>query len=115
MQRLARFLQNSIVEKLRLGLRLIWKPENGAARRSREGIQSMPLYTYHCKECDKDTELLVRFGETPACPLCGGQTLERLMSRPTAQGKSAGIMKAARSAAARAGHLSNFSRGERRS
>jgi putative FmdB family regulatory protein len=27
----------------------------------------MPLYTYHCKECDKDAELLVRSTETPVC------------------------------------------------
>ncbi len=74
----------------------------------------MPLYTYRCKECDKDAELLARFGETPACPACGGQDLERLMSRPTPQGKSAGIIKEARAQAARAGHLSNFSRSERR-
>jgi hypothetical protein len=30
------------------------------------------------------------------------------MSRPATQGKSAGIKKAARAQAARAGHLSNF-------
>ena len=75
----------------------------------------MPLYSYHCKKCDKDAELLVRSTETPVCPACGAQGLERLMSRPSAQGKSAGIVKAARAQAARAGHLSNFSRSERRS
>ncbi len=75
----------------------------------------MPLYSYHCKECDKDIELLARFGSTPACPTCGSQKLERLMSRPAPQGKSAGIAKAARVQAGRAGHLSNFSRSERRS
>ncbi len=68
----------------------------------------MPLYTYHCKECDKDAELLVRSSGTPACPACGSQSLERLLSRPAQQGKSAGIKKAARAQAARAGHLSNF-------
>ncbi len=73
----------------------------------------MPLYNYHCKDCDKDMELLVRSAETPACPACGSQKLERLMSRPAPQGKSAGIVKGARAQAARAGHLSNFSRSER--
>ena len=73
----------------------------------------MPLYSYHCKECDKNIELLVGFAVTPACPICGGEKLERLMSRPAQQGKSAGIAKAARSQAARAGHLSNFSRSDR--
>ena len=75
----------------------------------------MPLYSYHCKEYDKDSELLVVFAATPACPACGSEKLERLMSRPATQGKSAGIAKAARTQAARAGHLSNFSRSERRS
>ncbi len=72
------------------------------------------LYSYHCKECDKDAELLVRLAETPACPVCASQELERLMSRTPPQGKSAGIAKAGRTQAARAGHLSNFSRSERR-
>ena len=73
----------------------------------------MPLYSYHCKECDKDSELLVGFSAIPACPACGSEKLERLMSRPAPHGKSAGIAKTARSQAARAGHLSNFSRSER--
>jgi putative FmdB family regulatory protein len=72
----------------------------------------MPLYSYHCQECDKDAELLVRSSETPACPACGSQSLERLMSRPAPQGQSAGVKKAARAQAAREGHLSNFSRSE---
>ncbi len=75
----------------------------------------MPLYSYHCKECDKDSELLVGVAAMPACPACGSEKLERLMSRPAPQGKSAGIAKAARGQATRAGHLSNFSRSERRS
>ncbi len=70
----------------------------------------MPLYSYHCKECDRDIELLVGVAVTPVCPTCGSERLERLMSRPAPQGKSAGIAKSARAQAARAGHLSNFSR-----
>ncbi len=31
----------------------------------------MPLYSYHCAECDKDTELLIGSGATPVCPACG--------------------------------------------
>ena len=73
----------------------------------------MPLYSYHCKECDRVIELLVSFADTPACPSCGNQKLERLLSRPAAQGKSAGIAKAARAQVGRAGHLSNFSRSGR--
>jgi putative FmdB family regulatory protein len=74
---------------------------------------TMPLYTYHCPECDKDFELLTRSGDSPACPACGTEKLERLMSRVAEQGKSRGRIKAARAQAGREGHLSNFSRSER--
>lgn len=74
----------------------------------------MPLYSYHCEKCREDTELLIGFSETPVCPSCGSKKLERLVSRTAPEGKSRGIMKAARSQAASAGHLSNFSRSERR-
>jgi putative FmdB family regulatory protein len=79
-----------------------------------EGNLRMPLYSYHCKKCDTNMELLVGFSAKPACPECGGAELERLMCRPAAQGKSDGIKKAARTQAAREGHLSNYSRTERR-
>jgi putative FmdB family regulatory protein len=74
----------------------------------------MPLYSYHCARCDKDVELLIGSSETPICPTCSGQDIERLVSRTAPEGKSRGIMKSARAQAARAGHLSNFSRSERR-
>lgn len=74
----------------------------------------MPLYSYHCTECDKEAELLIASGRTPVCPACGGQKMERLFSRVAPQGKSGGIVKAARARAARAGHFSNYSRSERR-
>ena len=74
----------------------------------------MPIYSYHCATCAADVELLIGLSETPVCPDCGGKKLERLLSRTAPPGKSRGIMKAARSQAAREGHLSNFSRAERR-
>ncbi len=74
----------------------------------------MPLYGYHCTGCDKDVELLVGFGDMPVCPSCGSEALERLLSRVAPPLKSRGIMKAARGRAAREGHLSNFSRAERK-
>jgi putative FmdB family regulatory protein len=73
----------------------------------------MPLYSYHCAECDKDVELLISADDTPACPNCGNPDMERLMSRVAPPGKSRGIIKSARAQAAREGHLSNFSRSER--
>jgi putative FmdB family regulatory protein len=85
-----------------------------SAYANHEGSQRMPLYTYHCKKCDTDMELLASFSAKPVCPQCGGGELERLLSRPAAQGKSDGVKKAARAQAAREGHLSNFSRSERR-
>jgi putative FmdB family regulatory protein len=75
----------------------------------------MPLYSYHCGTCDKDVELLIGSSDTPICPTCGGQSLERLVSRTAPEGKSRSIIKSARARAAREGHLSNFSRSERQS
>lgn len=45
----------------------------------------MPIYEYHCEECDKDVELFfLSFSdaseETPKCPECGGLKLERMIS-----------------------------------
>jgi putative FmdB family regulatory protein len=74
----------------------------------------MPLYSFHCAKCDADIELLIGSSETPVCPTCGGKKLQRLMSRTAPEGKSPGLMKSARAQAAREGHLSNFSRAERR-
>jgi len=73
----------------------------------------MPLYSYHCKSCDKDAELLIRSDETPACPACGGVDLQRLVSRVVAPGKFTAIKRGMRAAAAAEGHTSNFSRSER--
>ena len=44
----------------------------------------MPIYEYHCLDCRRRVSILVRSISnpgTPACPRCGGQKLERLMSR----------------------------------
>jgi putative FmdB family regulatory protein len=40
----------------------------------------MPLYEYHCRECDAQAELLVRGSEQPVCPQCGGRQLTKLLS-----------------------------------
>ena len=71
----------------------------------------MPLYSFHCADCDKDAELLVGMNDEPVCPACGGQKMERLMSRICPDLKTPGIIKSNRAAAAREGHLSNFSLG----
>jgi len=40
----------------------------------------MPIYEYECRGCGHQFERLVRTGDTPACPSCQGQDLERLLS-----------------------------------
>lgn len=40
----------------------------------------MPIYEYHCDECKKDFECLVFGNETPSCPDCNGENVNRLMS-----------------------------------
>ena len=47
----------------------------------------MPLYEYHCQECQSKIELLVRGSEQPACPECGGTRLEKLLSVPAAHSR----------------------------
>jgi putative FmdB family regulatory protein len=40
----------------------------------------MPLYEYECLGCSLRFELLVRQGDTPACPACHSTQLERTIS-----------------------------------
>jgi putative FmdB family regulatory protein len=74
----------------------------------------MPLYSYHCAKCDRESELLVASSDRPACPTCGSRRLRRLVSHTAPEGKSRRLVKSARAQAAREGHLSNYSRSERR-
>lgn len=73
----------------------------------------MPLYDYRCDACDKKFEMLVRSADIPACPTCGTLQIERLVSNIAPAGRAKAVAGAMRSAAAREGHLSNFSRSER--
>ena len=68
----------------------------------------MPLYDFHCPDCDTATEILARFDVTPACPKCGGGHLQRLVSGVSPPEKSQGLLKKARAQAAREGHFSNY-------
>ncbi|MEN0110520.1 MAG: zinc ribbon domain-containing protein, partial [Planctomycetota bacterium] len=48
-------------------------------------IKPMPLYEYHCRECDQAVEVLVRNAEEcPLCPECGSGRLAKLLSVPAA-------------------------------
>jgi putative FmdB family regulatory protein len=73
----------------------------------------MPLYSYHCAECDKDSELLMRSDDKAVCPACGSEKMERLPSWLAPELKSDAIRKSWRAAAARGGDVSNFSKSER--
>ncbi|TWT88878.1 Zinc ribbon domain protein [Pseudobythopirellula maris] len=54
----------------------------------------MPLYEYLCRDCERQSELLVSSdgtvdgGQQPACPECGGQKLMKLLSVPAAPAAS---------------------------
>jgi putative FmdB family regulatory protein len=73
----------------------------------------MPLYSFHCKKCDKDSEVLAGFDEKPGCPHCGSARMERLPSKPAAPFVHKRYIQKMRAAAAKGGDLSNFSRAER--
>ena len=40
----------------------------------------MPIYEYHCKNCDQDFEYLVFGSEKPDCPSCKSKKVSKLMS-----------------------------------
>ncbi len=42
----------------------------------------MPIYDYKCRDCGHQFDELVKLGETPPCPECGGADLEQLISLP---------------------------------
>jgi putative FmdB family regulatory protein len=50
----------------------------------------MPLYEYHCDDCGKEFELLVRASQTPVCPHCEGEHLAKRLSVPAAPVTSGG-------------------------
>jgi len=72
----------------------------------------MPIYDYRCSDCNKTFDLLVRSSTVPACPECGSQKLEKLVSTLAPHGKTADILKRARSQAAKEGHFSNYRKSE---
>lgn len=40
----------------------------------------MPIYEYHCEDCNKDFERLVFGKEAPDCPTCSSTRVCRMMS-----------------------------------
>ena len=43
----------------------------------------MPIYEYLCRTCHHEFELLVEADDTPACPRCQAEQLERRWSVPS--------------------------------
>jgi putative FmdB family regulatory protein len=40
----------------------------------------MPLYDFHCRNCDERFEEFARPGETAPCPACGSADVERVLT-----------------------------------
>lgn len=40
----------------------------------------MPIYEYQCKQCGHEFEQLVLGSQTPACPSCNSEKVDKLMS-----------------------------------
>ena len=68
--------------------------------------QTMPVYEYSCRACEKEFELLVRKQTVVKCPACQSEDLEKLLSLPTVQssGTKAQAMKAAKKRDAKQGN-----------
>ena len=73
----------------------------------------MPIYDYKCSACSHPFELLVRASTVPTCPACGSTTVEKQLSLTAPPGKIPGLVRSARSQAAKEGHFSNYSAAER--
>jgi putative FmdB family regulatory protein len=73
----------------------------------------MPLFDFHCRECNLDFEELVRGSDMPVCPECKSGNVEKRVSMPAAPGRTADLLARARSQAAREGHFSNYAASER--
>jgi putative FmdB family regulatory protein len=54
----------------------------------------MPIYEFHCDECEKDSEVLVRSSEWKGttCPHCGSKRLEKKLSVFASAGSGAEAM-----------------------
>ena len=53
----------------------------------------MPIFSYECTDCASAFQTLVRSGETPVCPSCGGVHLDQqlsLVANPAKGGEDAG-------------------------
>ncbi len=58
----------------------------------------VPMFDYKCRGCGHEFETLVRAQDTPTCPACEGQDLEKIISGVSVKSDSthARALKAAR-------------------
>lgn len=56
------------------------------------GLLEMPLFEYHCADCDHRFELLMRFEDAAVCPQCDSQKPDRLLSAPATHTKGNGSL-----------------------
>lgn len=72
----------------------------------------MPIYAYRCTQCADEFELLVRSSTQPACPRCGSDKLDKLLTAPIAPLTYKQTIARGRAAAAKEGHFSNYSKAD---
>jgi putative FmdB family regulatory protein len=63
--------------------------ENFSSYRQKKGNPPMPLYEYHCDECQHEFEKMLRFSESntlPACPQCNSAQTRKKISAVAAIG-----------------------------
>ena len=63
----------------------VFPPQPYGLRRGRHpwrkiSQDTMPIYDFRCQKCGHEFEAVVRPVDTPECPACHGQELERLLS-----------------------------------
>ena len=71
------------------------KPErkhlHPAFPRKTTNSQAMPLYEYHCPDCDRNFEKIVSFSApNPDCPHCASANANKLLSAPAFRLKGSG-------------------------
>ena len=73
----------------------------------------MPMFDFHCPQCQTDFEQLVRASTVPPCPQCGSTTVDKALSRIAPAGKIEAIRISNRKAADAQGHFNHYTPGER--
>lgn len=64
----------------------------------------MPIYEYACNDCGNQFETLVRSGDTPVCPSCHSNQLEKRLSVFATTGDSSKAAPAMPAACGSCGH-----------